>query len=317
MRKSMFGLLGVIALALVFIGLTTQSTNAQSNSFPKIIALPDGYQPEGVVVGNGPVIYAGSLADGSVYQANLRTGEGAILVPPQNGMTIAVGLSFDSRSNYLFVAGGPFGNASVYDAATGELVQRYALSAGFTFINDVIVTREAAYFTDSFAAVLYRVPLGPAGQLAGAVETIPLGGDFVLDLSGPFPINTNGIEATPNGKYLIIVNSATRTLYRVDPQTGDAEEIDLGGAALPNGDGLLLLGKELFVVQNFLNQIAVVELSNNYARGEITRTITDANFRIPTTVADFGDRLYAVNARFDVEAPTAETEYEIVQVPRN
>ena len=38
-------------------------------------------------------------------------------------------------------------------------------------------------------------------------------------------------------------------------------EVDLGGATLANGDGLLLAGRVLFVVQNRLNQIAVVQLS--------------------------------------------------------
>jgi hypothetical protein len=42
-------------------------------------------------------------------------------------------------------------------------------------------------------------------------------------------------------------------------------------------------------------------------------TITSPLFRIPTTIAQFDNALYAVNARFDV-APTPDTEYEIVRV---
>lgn len=44
----------------------------------------------------------------------------------------------------------------------------------------------------------------------------------------------------------------------------------------------------------------------------ITR-ITDPRFRIPTTAAAWGDRLYLPNARFDVE-PTPDTEYDVVAV---
>jgi hypothetical protein len=39
-------------------------------------------------------------------------------------------------------------------------------------------------------------------------------------------------------------------------------------------------------------------------------------FRIPTTIAEFGDALYAVNARFDVP-PTPDTEYDVVRVSKH
>ena len=54
----------------------------------------------------------------------------------------------------------------------------------------------------------------------------------------------------------MIVQSATGQLFRVDPQTGVATSIDLGGAVLSNGDGPLFKGQYLHVVQNQLNQIA-------------------------------------------------------------
>ena len=175
------------------------------------------------------MIYSGSRANGAIYAADLRTGQGAILVPGQAGR-VAVGLSFDARTNYIFAAGGPTGKAYVYDASTGALVQEYTLTAATgTFINDVIVTRDAAYFTDSLQALYYRVALGPGGRLAApnAVETIPLSGDFQF-VPGQF--NSNGIEVTPNGDHLIIVNSTVGALYRVASRTGVATLIDLGGA---------------------------------------------------------------------------------------
>lgn len=298
-------------LAVVGMALFTQTADAFA-MFPKIIPLPNGYQPEGIVTGRGPVIYAGSLADGSIYQADLRTGEGEILVQGQTGQ-VAVGLAFDARSNYLFVAGGPTGTATVYDADSGELLAQYQLAAPDSglFINDAIVTRDAVYFTNSFAPELYRVPLGPGGSLPDAsdVETIALGGDYVQ--VGGF--NVNGIVASANGRYLIIVNTSGQTLYRVDPLTGNAVAIDLGDATLANGDGLVLNGNTLYVVQNQLNQVAVIELSNTFTEGTLVETITDDAFRVPTTAALFGSRLYVVNARFGTP-PTPDTEYEIVRV---
>ncbi len=303
-------LLGIM-LALFALVLASITPALAQTVFPALIPLPDGFQPEGIAVGRGPTFFVGSIPTGSIYRGSLRTGEGQVLVPPQDGRA-AIGLDFDNRSGYLFVAGGETGEAYVYDSETGASLAKYTLPApANTFINDVIVTREAAYFTNSFQPHLYRIPLGPAGSLVkGAeIEVIELGGDFtqVSDF------NANGIAATPNGKWLIIVNSSLGTLYRVDPNSGEATLIDLSGDSVPFGDGILLEGRTLYVVQNRLNQIAVVELSPDLTSGEVVSIITDENFRVPTTIASFGRYLYAVNARFGT-IPTPETEYEVVQV---
>lgn len=294
---------------------TATPGNGSREAFPEVIPLPNGFQPEGIVTGRGTEFFVGSLADGSVYRGDLRTGEGEVLVSPSDGSgRVAVGLSYDRRSDYLFVAGNGTGKAFVYDAETGEDAADYQLTAPGSFVNDVVVTRSAAYFTDSFRSFLYRVPLGPAGRLPeqSEIEEIELGGDFEF-VPGAF--NTNGIDAPPDGEYLIIVNSSTGLLYGVDPETGDASEIDLGGEIVTSGDGILLDGRTLYVVRNSLNQIAVVELDPGATEGEIVDTITDPAFDIPTTVAEFGNALYAVNARFGT-TPTPATEYDVVRVSK-
>jgi hypothetical protein len=300
---------------LVFL-LTALSTAliaaAPAQVFPDVIELPDGFQPEGIAVGKGHTFYVGSLATGGIYRGDLRTGEGELLIPGQAGR-VAVGLKYDERTGYLFVAGGPTGNAYVYDGETGETIAVIPLTAPGTFINDVVITKDAAYFTESFRPVLYRVTLENNGELSTPldVQEIQLTGDFEFV---PNAFNTNGIAATPNGKTLIIVNSNTGTLYNVDPDTGVATAIDLGGDSVPFGDGLLLEGKTLYVVQNQLNQIAVVELNANLTAGRIVDTITSSEFDVPTTIARFGNSLYAVNARFG--PPPPPTEFWVTRVPR-
>lgn len=297
-----------LALAVVF-----PSAALAQDVFPPVIPLPGGFQPEGIAVGKGHTFYVGSIPTGAIFMGSLRTGQGDLLVPPQDGRA-AIGLDYDERSGSLFVAGGPTGQAYVYDGDSGETLAVYQLTApDNVFINDVIVTRQAAYFTNSSAAVFYRLPLGPGGSLPdeSEIEEIPLGGDFE-QVAG---FNSNGIVATPNGEWLIIVNSTLGTLYRVDPLSGEATLIDLGGATVENGDGLLLHGHTLYVVQNQLNQIAVIELAPDFLSGEVVDLIEDSNFRVPTTIARFGRYLYAVNARFGTP-PTPDTEYEVVQVLR-
>jgi sugar lactone lactonase YvrE len=274
-------------------------------SFPAVIALPNGFQPEGIATGGGNTFYVGSIPTGAVYRGDLRTGQGAVFIQGAAGRA-ATGMKV--AGGRLFVSGATTGKAFVYDVRTGSLLKEYQLATGpaATFINDVVVTNSGAYFTDSNRAVVYRVP----GDL-GAAQTIPLTGDFQL-VAG---FNLNGIDATPNGKTLVAVQTATGKLFTISPTTGSTHAIDLHGAAVVNGDGILLHGRTLYVVQNQNNQIAVIRLSPDLTSGTVTRIITNPNFDVPTTIARKGHRLYAVNARFTTP-PTPTTTYSVVQVRR-
>ncbi len=280
---------------------------------PETLALPNGFQPEGVVAGEGTTLYAGSLANGAVYEADVATGEGSVLVEGESGR-ITVGLTFDDRTGYLYAAGGTTGNAYVFDTAAGTLLQTYTLNTEGTFVNDAILSGNSIFFTDSNREVLYRLGLGEGGALPegdAGVSELPITGAFTAD---PDAFNANGIEATEDGT-LIIVKSGTGQLFSVDPETGESVEIDLGGESVTNGDGILLDGSTLYVVQNQDNRIAVVELADDLSSGTISTTLTNPNFDVPTTIAEVDGTLYAVNARFGTE-PTPDTEYAVVRVER-
>jgi hypothetical protein len=208
----------------------------------------------------------------------------------------------------IFVSGANTGNAYVYDAKTGVELASYAFSASGSFINDVVLTKDAAWFTDSLKPVLYRVPLGPGGAPGATFTTVPLTGDFT-QVPG---FNVNGIDATNNGRTLIIVQSATGKLFTVTTG-GVASEIALASNAnVLNGDGILLDGRVLYVVQNQLNQVAKIKLSAHLDTGRVMELITDPLFDIPTTIAERGQFRFAVNARFTTP-PTPDTPYWITR----
>jgi sugar lactone lactonase YvrE len=288
----------VIALAVA------SGVAAAAPVYPATIPLPRGFQPEGIAI-RANTFYVGSIPTGAVYRGNLRTGLGAVLVEGQTGRA-AIGVAVDNR-NRLFVAGGSTGKAFVYNARTGADIASYNLGTGF--INDVVVTRTGAYFTNSNRAELYRVPIGNGGRLGTTVQTIPLTGAFQLQTG----FNANGIDATANGRWLVIVQSNTGKLFRVNPSTGATTEIALGTESVPNGDGILLDGKTLYVVQNQLNRIAVIRVDAALTSGQVVTRIADGRFAVPTTIDDLGRRLYAVNARFGAPTP-ATTDYQLVQV---
>jgi hypothetical protein len=302
-------LLLLFAAAAALLLLRADRSGAQ-RSFPSVIPLPNGWQPEGIASGPGNVLYVGSIPTGRVLRVDARTGRRRVVVPRRPGRA-AIGLK--ARRGLLFVAGGPTGRGFVYRASTGATVANVQLTAAPTFINDVAVTRSAAWFTDSQRQQLYRLPLGADGRPSGGPRTVPITGDLQYD-DDPETFEANGIAATPKGS-LLVVQSSTGGLFLVGAD-GASTRVQITGGdgrGLVNGDGLLLAGRTLYAVQNQLNRIAVVELDADFARGRIRRYLRDSDFDVPTTVARKGTSLYLPNARFGTD-PEPSTEYDIVRV---
>jgi hypothetical protein len=338
MRRSF--LLLSVALALLFFGpivgrsIATEGTAVKKIpppelAFPQILPLPVGFRPEGIAIGRGTEFFVSGLGnfaqDGetivgaAIYRGDLRTGQGEVIAELPDGQ-MAVGIKLDERTDYLFVAGGLAKNVVVYDVQAREKIATFPLiDAGFA--NDLFVTRDAVYVTDSFSSFLFRIPLRPGGGLPpqGPIEGFTMSGDYAVgDMSYPF--QANGIVATPNDRWLIVVNSNSGLLYRVNPATGLAKQIDLGGKTIPFGDGLVLDGRMLYVVQNFPNKISAVWLNPDLLSGTIVDDITSPYLAIPTTAASFGNALYVVNARFVESEPlnpeSPDIPYEVVRVEK-
>jgi hypothetical protein len=273
---------------------------------PERIALPDGYRPEGIAAGKGTNVFVGSIPTGRVLEIDTKTGAAREAVPARDGHA-AIGLKYDRRANRLFVSGGPTGKAFVYDASSGAELAAFQLTAAGqpTFINDVVLTRRFAYFTDSRQPVIYAVRRDLSGVTPIALTGFPM---------TPEQNNLNGIAAANKGRLLLAVQSSEGVLWRIDPATGSHVAVDLGGEELTAGDGLLLIGKRtLLVVQNRLNQIAVVRLDRHYRSGHVVRTITHPDFDVPTTVARTRGSLFLPNARFTTP-PMPDTDYWVTRV---
>ena len=294
----------LLALAITFIA---SPTAALARPFPDVIQLPNGFRPEGIAI-IGTTFFTGSLGGvQGVYRGDLRTGEGSQFIPGNGGMF--VGMKVDDRGR-LWIAGGGSGRGYAYDASTGGLLATFQFATAPTFVNDVIVTEDAAWFTDSQAPRLHRVAIGPDGAI---------GTTTVVDLTGKIEVvtgfNLNGIAATPDGSTLIVVNSSTGKLYTIETASIATREIELGGERVTAGDGILLHGRTLYVVRNQLNRIVVIELAPDLASGSLVGVITHPAFDVPTTIARHGSALYAVNARFST-TPTPTTTYTAVRVDR-
>jgi sugar lactone lactonase YvrE len=277
---------------------------ANATLLPKVIALPDGYQPEGIAT-SGATFYVGSVADGAIVRGNVLTGR---VTPFVAGTPGDATTGLEISGNLLFAAGAGTGTLKVYDLRTGrKLADRRVAPAGESFINDVSVLGGNAYYTDSLKAQLYVLPVH--GRRFGAVRTLP-----TPDITLADGFNANGIETTPDHKALLVIQSNTGLLHRVDPRTGRSTVVDVGGADLTNGDGILLRGRTLYVVRNQNNQIVTVALDRSGRRGRVTGVLTDPALDVPATIAPFGPFLYAANARFSTP-PTPTTPYSVVRIP--
>jgi hypothetical protein len=282
----------------------------------EVIVLPGASSAEGITAGRGTTFYAGDLFAGDIFRGSIRRGTAELFIDAPTGR-MAVGMAADLRHDLLFVAGGFTGQGYVYDLRSGATVASYQFATPSppppapptTVINDVAVTGRGAWFTDSRQAQLYFVPVNRAG-VPGPFRTLAVSGP-AADTSGEF--NLNGIQATANGKTLIVAHSANGQLYRVDPSTGASATI--AGVSVPQVDGIVLQGRRLWAVQN-TNQVTRIRLAADLSAGVMEEVITSDLFQVPTTAALFGSRLAVVNAKFDTGFPPTADQYEVIVVDR-
>jgi sugar lactone lactonase YvrE len=302
-RRRLLGAVGLAVLAAV-----TWLTPAAAAPAEEVIVLPGASSAEGVAAGRGSTFYAGELFGGDIFRGDLQRGtaERFIDAPPDH---MALGLKLDDASGQLFIAGGFTGQGYVYDATTGAAVATYQFGTpGTSIINDVVITQDGAWFTDSVQPKLYFVPISPTGA-PGDFSVLTLTGP-AADTSGDF--NLNGIAATPDGRTLIVAHSTNGALYTVDPLTGASELLVAGVAP----DGILYESGRLWVAEPFLNQVTRLRPNPDLTEAVVEEVITSELFQTPSTIALHGDQLAAVNAKFDTGFPPTADEYEVVLVER-
>lgn len=307
MRSAM----GACLAALIAMAMLMPPASAAHHA-DRAIVLPGATGTEGVARLNGTTFFAGDLLTGDIFRGRVNKGVAAKFIDAPDGR-FAAGMKADCSDKLLFVAGGPTGQGYLYNTRTGAPVASYQFQTPPTptFINDVALSKDGAWFTDSAQALLYFVPV-VHGVPSSTFMTLPLSGP-AADLSGDF--NNNGIQAVRGGTKLIVAHSGTGVLNLVDTATGASETIT--GISVPNVDGILIKGgRELFAVQNADNLVSVWRLKHDLLAGKQRKTITSPLFQFPTTVARFGGRLAVANAKFDTGFPPTATQFEVIVVRR-
>lgn len=302
-----------MALVLaVLLAMLVPGPQASARPADRAIVLPEATGTEGVARLNGQVFFAGDLLTGDIFRGRINKGTAAKVIDAPDGR-FAAGMKADRSTKLLFVAGGPTGAGYVYDTRTGDPVSSYQFQTppAETFINDVALSADGAWFSDSRQALLYFVPVVD-GVPGSSFTTLTLSGP-AADLSSAF--NNNGLQAVKGGTKLIVAHSGNGVLNLVDAETGDSTTIE--GVGVPNVDGILVKGgRTVFAVQNAINVISVWKLEHDFRSGELKTLITSPLFQFPTTVARFGGRLAVANAKFDTGFPPTAEQFEVIVVRR-
>jgi Cu-Zn family superoxide dismutase len=274
------------------------------------IVLPgDAVFPEGIAA-KGRYVYVGSSQDGTIFRATRRGETAEVLSGPgrdTKGRTSAIGMKVD-RNGHLVVAGGATGVVWILDRDTGATLGKLTLPATGqytvrdpTFLNDLVITKNGdAYVTDSFSAVIWRIPAATlaAPPAEGTLEPwLLLDGSPIVYQNG---FNLNGIVAWKN-KYLLVVQTNTGKLFRIKISTKkEVVEVPVSGGSILGGDGMILHDERLYVVND--GAVDVLKMKKRLTRAKLRQTITDPTFDSPTTAALFKGRLYVVNSQFGKQA---------------
>src|SRR5829696_460178 len=320
--SSIFGYMlaaGVALVAALIVLMAFSASRGSADPRPDHYSLPtDAQYPEGIAAENkSGTFYVSSALDGSIYRGNVKTENLELFLPgEEDGRMQALGMTLDDERR-LYVAGGFFGNVFIYDTSSGELVRSFGTQEGAgSLLNDVTVNPRSgdAYVTDSLRPIIWRVPAeevtndSPEGQLD---RWLVLTGTDVEYMDDGDPdnfsaqdVNLNGIVATPDGRYLLTVQTNTGKLYRIDTRNKQVTEIDLGDVTLINGDGLVLKGHTVYVVRNEDDLITEVLLNGLFTSGRVKGDTTvpspdpeEGDF--PTTGALVRGRLLVVNSQFN------------------
>jgi Cu-Zn family superoxide dismutase len=314
MKRTLTLLNGVIlASALAF----AQIPALETYPLPATVAFPEGIAHDAAA----GVVYTANAENGAVVRMNLSTKAVDTVAAPgvlfPGGATpafpAALGMKVDGGGR-LWIAGGRTGKLLVLDTRSGRLIKSLTVpDPAASLLNDVAIVGNAAYITDTRVPTLWRVQV--TGNEVGALEPWLNFNGTALQYD-PAINNLNGIAATPDGRSLIVVHMGKGLLYRIDIAAKTIHPIDTAGEDLSGADGLVLDGRNLFIVRQTAVEMVTVRLSPDLARGNVEKRFKHSALAWPATAAKVGDRLIVVNTQFNARAiNTATRPFTLASVP--
>ena len=174
-----------------------------------------GVLPEGIEVTPTGRIYVTSSATGDVHVGSVGSATMSTFARGSDvGRASALGVHADARGR-VFVAS-PSG-VDVY-SPSGELLARRGAAAdevASTYLNDLVITSDAVYVTDSANALVWRMDL--RGNVIGELRPWLRARELMPSFE-PGWFYLNGIVASPDGSRLLVSAQGLGALIRVDTE---------------------------------------------------------------------------------------------------
>jgi sugar lactone lactonase YvrE len=302
-RPYVSAVLAALVLSLV------PATAAQAKSVDYDLPM-GGVLLEGIgLADDGSTFYVSGVNDGgNVYRGEV--GEEDLELWYDGSDTTGRGIDVDPEGR-VFVAGGPTGTVRIFDAS-GALLTTVANNTAGSFLNDLWVGPDGSvYVTDSSLPVIWRITEGDDGwqiepwlDVSPTITYTPSTADFDL----------GGIVTTKDGEYLLTSQGTTGQLWRIELDTREIVEVDLAGESIVNADGIVLKGKKLWVVQNFLRQVSMFKLDSDASSARLARVQQTPADKTLTTAKLTHGRLLAVDSQFGFPVDTAPAEDRVISL---
>ncbi|MER5333929.1 superoxide dismutase [Micromonospora sp. NPDC002717] len=304
-----------VAAVTALAAIVPQPAPGQRRPGTYVVSRDPGTRPEGIAVARDGAMYVTSVSDGAVYRGHVHDRELRPFLPGgADGRTRAAGVRLD-RHGRILVAGWDTGALFVH-APDGRLLAR-RVAAGAA-LNDLAVTDDAVYVTDSAGGGLWRAEVAD-GWVGDLVPWVP---------ATAFPAAPgflNGIVVTDDGRVALVADQGTgepgsERLWRVDLVGRTASVVEVAGGQL-GADGLLLDGDRLYGVVNFPDgaggwsfavNLALLDAGRRTARVVAQSRPTGLD-QSPTTIARDAGRLLWVNSQLNATAPAPP--FTVTEVP--
>lgn len=274
-----------------------------------------GVLPEGIEVTPAGRIYVTSSGTGDVYAGSVGSADMQVFATGASASrSSALGIHTDARGR-VFVASPSA--IDVYSPDATLLARRSLPDGTDAYLNDLAITSEAVYVTDSAGATVWRMAL--QGEDIGQLDPW-LDANSTMPSFEPGWFYLNGIVASPDGSRLLVSAQGLGALIRVETRSAAAEFVTTDGRWFGNfgPDGMVLEGDVVHGVLNYGAPEAgqglyVARLAPDWRTASVLAADTDSDFSSPTTVAASHDRFLVVNSQLDT-APGAPP-WTVVAVP--
>lgn len=241
--------------------------------------------------------YATGAADGVIYTGDLRQRRASVLVDTGEGVNAIV--ATPTRLIVTENTNAP-ARVSVYDRITGRRVARFSNGRLDSFTSGVALGANGdAYVTDGLLPLVYRIPAAAIEQEQNGVQPLPVFRSLRGTVAGPTSDSPGmgSVVVTTDDQYLLLRRSVTvGGLFRVRLSDRHVSRVDLHGATVPQGLGMLLTNADVLYIDGNDNSILELRLSDAYRQGRQVSLTHPRQVNSPRGMALAGDRLLVANS---------------------